>query len=83
MAKGGYTVLGHQGSRHVVLGAKGVAGAEHNTGPAVFQSEHEVCRLSGYVKAGRQPQTLERLLPGESLSDEAQHLHLSSSPLNA
>jgi hypothetical protein len=61
----------HQRRRHVILSAQRVRGDEYAICPRGAQRAREICRLCCYVRASDKPQSVERLLFLEAMSDLA------------
>ena len=76
-------VVGDEGGGHVILGAQGVAGGEHDVGAAGLQRVHQVGRLRRDVQAGADADAGEGALLGEALANAAEHGHFLLGPLNA
>ena len=69
--------------RGVVLGRKGVRGAERDESAAVAQCHGEVRGLGRHVEARADPKALERALRRDALADLREHGHLAGGPLDA
>jgi hypothetical protein len=78
----GDLVVLDQGGGNVVLGAEGVRSAEPDVGPSELEGLHQVGRLRGHVEAGRDADSREGLLLGESLLDPAENGHGAGRPFH-
>src|SRR5712664_4603010 len=65
-----------------VVGRKRVGGAERNVGAARLEGQHQVGRLARHVEAGRELESLERLLLSEAGTDQSQNRHLALGPVD-
>ena len=74
-------VLG-QVSRHVVLGAQGIGGADVHLGPAGFQGGGQHPRLGGDMETGGDPDPGQGFFPLEPLPDGIQDRHIPPGPLH-
>jgi len=81
--KHGDSRLCHQPSRHLILGAQWIGGAEGDVRPSGFQHLHEIAGLRRHVQTGGDAYPGERMLRLEPLAHQLQHRHALSSPGDA
>src|SRR3972149_3302929 len=81
--KDGDLEMFHKGRGDVILGGEGIGGAQHHISAPGLQGVHQVRRLGGDMKAGRNPYAFEGALFLKSLLYQTQNRHSGLSPLDS